>query len=190
MQSAQRLAHIRLEEIADKSMGDVWFCHIDKMDEQRAVCPSEWPMLTTPLFKLGARLTVGLVGSLWYGCDVVKHHIRTVYDDCRHGADMQASILTKNFHDAATGAQRIPSKWFIGADNTPKETKNRTILWWACWMLAIIAPTSLSIIGLWFLIVGHTHNDLDRFFSRLGVALMGRNYYTRDDLRPAGHSNT
>ena len=27
-------------------------------------------------------------------------------------------------------------------------------------------------------LVGHTHDDIDRFFSRLHVAIAGRDYYT------------
>ena len=29
-----------------------------------------------------------------------------------------------------------------------------------------------------FLLLGHTHNKLDRFFSRVAVALAGRDYFT------------
>ena len=29
-----------------------------------------------------------------------------------------------------------------------------------------------------FLLVGHTHDDIDRFFSRLHVAIAGKDYYS------------
>ena len=37
-------------------------------------------------------------------------------------------------------------------------------------------------ISLVFLMVGHTHDALDRFFSRLVMALRGRNWKTPDDM--------
>lgn len=70
----------------------------------------------------------------------------------------------------------------IGADNTPKETKNGTVLAFKIWLLAILKETRLWSVRSCFLLVGHTHDALDRFFSRLCAALKGRDYFTMSDL--------
>ena len=46
------------------------------------------------------------------------------------------------------------------------------------WLLCVLDSTPLWTIDVLFLLVGHTHNKLDRFFSRIAVALAGRDYYT------------
>ena len=45
-----------------------------------------------------------------------------------------------------------------------------------------MADVPLHSILMIFLLVGHTHDEIDRFFSRLRVAIAGRNYYTVDGL--------
>ena len=49
-------------------------------------------------------------------------------------------------------------------------------------LLAVMRGTYLHSLVFLFLLVGHTHNKLDRFFSRIRVTLQGRTYYTMDDM--------
>ncbi len=46
------------------------------------------------------------------------------------------------------------------------------------WLLCVLDGTVLWKISLFFLMVGHTHNTLDRFFSRVMAAVAGRDYFT------------
>ena len=63
---------------------------IDNMDQRKTVVPCVWSQLATPLFKeVGRRLMTGLNGSMWFGTIQTTHHLRTVFDDCQHGAEMQ-----------------------------------------------------------------------------------------------------
>ena len=178
-QAAQRLSHAREEEAAAQSGGEHWLVLIDKMDQRKTVVPSIWSQLRTPLFKeLDKRLISGLIGCMWFGTDRTHQHVRTVFDDCSHGAEMQSSALLLNLHEVAMKEGHLPKRWTIGADNTRKETKNQTTMWMLVWLLCALADTPLWTIDVIFLLVGHTHNKLDRFFSRLAVALAGRDYFT------------
>ena len=168
-QAAQRLAHDRVEEEAVQSSGEHWFVLIDKMDQRKTVVPSIWSQLRTPLFKeVDKRLVAGLIGAMWFGTRRMTHHVRTVVDDCSHGAEMQCSSLLLNLHQTAMEEGHLPKHWSIGADNTRKETKNQTTMWMLVWLLCALAETPLWMIDAVFLMVGHTHNKLDRFFSDLG----------------------
>ena len=51
-------------------------------------------------------------------------------------------------------------------------------MWMLVWLLCALADTPLWMIDVIFLVVGHTHNKLDRFVSRIAVALAGRDYFT------------
>ena len=68
----------------------------------------------------------------------------------------------------------LPEEFNIGADNTPKETKNQYTFWFLIWLLCVLEDTPLKVITVMFLLVGHTHNKLDRMFSRISVALQGK----------------
>ena len=155
-----------MEEKAAHSAGEHWLVLIDKMDQRKTVVPSIWSQLRTPLFKeLDKRVVAGLIGSMWFGTNRASHHVRTVFDDCKHGAEMQSSALLLNLHEVATKEGPLPKRWTIGADNTRKETKNQTTMWMLVWLLCALADTPLWTIDVIFLLVGHTHNKLDRFFS-------------------------
>ena len=58
----------------------------------------------------------------------------------------------------------LPQVFVIGADNTRKETKNQYCMWFLAWLLCALRDTPLRSIEVVFLLVGHTHNKLDRLF--------------------------
>jgi hypothetical protein len=146
--------------------------------------------LSSPLFKLGNRITVSLNGTMWSGTTTAaKYHCRTMFDDCVHGANMQATTILLNLWETATKEQRIPETFHIGADNTPKETKNSTVLCFAIYLLTTLEDTPLWRVSFHYLMVGHTHDALDRFFSRLCASLKGRNYYTIQQMFDIVHAS-
>ena len=91
---------------------------------------------------------------------------------------MQFSTCLLNLYDVALREGHLPDEWVLGADNTPRETKNAIMIWCVTWLLCALRETNLWSILLTFLLVGHTHDDLDRFFGRLSVALKGHDYFT------------
>ena len=96
-----------------------------------------------------------------------------MYEDFKHGSNMQASTLLLNFHNRVMQEGVIPEEWFINADNTAKETKNTITANFAIWLLLNMADTPLWSVTFVYQIVGHTHNKLDRFFALLKMALQG-----------------
>jgi hypothetical protein len=177
--AAQRLALGRVEEEVAQSGGAHWCMLIDKMDQRKTVVPCVWSQLATPLFKeVDKRLVTGLNGSMWFGTTQTTHHRRAVFDDCQHGAEMQSNTFLWNLHRVATEEGFLTTHWSICADNTRKETNTQYTMWFLVWLLCALDNTPLWWIDVLFLLVGHTHNKLDRFFSRNAVALAGRGYFT------------
>ena len=76
------------------------------------------------------------------------------------------------------GREFLTTHWSICADNTRKETTNQYTMWFLVWLLCALDSTPLWRIDVLFLLVGHTHNKLDRLFSLIAVALAGRGYLT------------
>ena len=157
---------------------------IDKMECNAIWLPTKWSLLNTPFFKDGHRIQVALIGSWWAGLKAsAPIHIRTVFDDIPEtGSVMQFSCFMLNLHEKAIAEGRLPEEWVIGVDNTPKETKNRFVLWGLVWLLCALNDSPLWSITLCFLLVGHTHDAIDRFFSRVKVALAGHDYYTMQQM--------
>lgn len=98
-------------------------------------------------------------------------------------------MLTRQLHRTSLKEGRLPNCLFIGADNTPKEAKNGTLINWGIWLLCVLRSTNLKEIEFQYPLVGHTHGSLDRFFSRLIVALRGRTYFTLADLEAVSKEN-
>ena len=142
-----------------------------------------------------------LLLELW-GC--ISPDSDGLLNDCKHGAETQFSIVSRQFHRVCVSERslankicpwanahvkqlahlrdqfvlhshqdRVPSKLTIGADNTPKETKNSTFLAGMLWLLC--QETRLGQLELEFPFVGRSHCDLDRFFSRVIVTWMQSN---------------
>ena len=182
-QAAQRLSHIRLEELCAQSGGRRWFMLIDKMDQSKTVCPTIWSQLPTKMFnEQEKRLITGLIGSMWFGTRHTSNHVLTVFNDCSHGSEMQCSAILTLLHEVAMTEGHLPEEFNIGADNTPKETKNQHCFWFIIWMLCALDGTPLKAVNVVFLLVGHTHNKLDRMFSRISVALRGKDYFTVEGM--------
>ena len=181
-QSAQRLCQSRIEEACAQNGQTKWFTKVDKMDQKKTSLPTEWKQLTSPLFKLGERMVVGIIGSQWSGPSHTSTAVRTIFQDCEQGSETQCSVLLCNLHEVAMKENHLPEELIVGADNTPKETKNSIVMAWAVWLLCCLMDTPLWSISFTFLLVGHTHDALDRFFSRLSVALIGKDYYTLEQM--------
>ena len=183
-QSAQRLAQDRLAERCDQSQGKAWAIKIDKMDCHAIWLPTKWSMMNTSFFREGKRLQVSLIGSWWSGLShSAPIHLRTVFDDLAEtGSEMQFSTLMLNLHEKAVAEKHLPEELSIGADNTVKETKNSFVAWAVIWLLCVLADTPMWSVLMTYLLVGHTHDKIDRFFSRVKAAVAGRDYYTMYEL--------
>lgn len=119
---------------------------------------------------------------MWHGPQHTTHLVRSVFDDCEHGSEMQCSAILSNLTDVAMEEGHLPDEFHIGADNAYKETKNQVCFWFAVWLLCVLQDTNLWVVSFSFLLVGHTHDALDRFFSRLVAAIAGRDFFTVDQL--------
>ena len=108
-QAAQRIAQYRIEELCVHSQGDDWMMKIDRMDQTKTNLPCLWQLLHTPLFKLGARLVASIIGSRWSGTGTDIHYLlRSNFEDFKHGADTQCSVILENLLYAALKAERLP----------------------------------------------------------------------------------
>ena len=76
----------------------------------------------------------------------------------------------------------LPKKLFLQLDNSAKDNKNRYVMAF-CSLLS--ARRVFKEVTVGFLIVGHTHEDIDAYFSYLSKLLKIKNTYILADLMKA-----
>ena len=136
--------------------------------------------------KLGERIVMSVNGGMAFGVQGASafpaYPLTTLFQDAPHGAAMQASTFLHLFWRSAVHQRSLPRELGLASDNTTKETKNATCYIWALWLLAVLRGGPMELIRFLQLIVGHTHDALDRFYSRLKAAIRGRDFDTLDEL--------
>ena len=110
--------------------------------------------------KTGHVMVIGLVASIWSGTgghdDLT---FTTLWEDSKHGGNMQSSLLFMNLHSKCVQTNSVPESVILSADNTVKETKNGITFCFMTWLLAYggFAPCiSLSVIRI-RTATGHFH---------------------------------
>jgi hypothetical protein len=76
----------------------------------------------------------------------------------------------------------LPRKLFLQLDNSAKDDKNRFVM---AFCSLLTARRIFKEVTVGFLIVGHTHEDIDAYFSYLSKLLKRRNTYVLADLMKA-----
>ena len=121
------------------------------------------------------KLNVHVTGFIAHG---FMHAIYTWLDNFAKDPNMTITILVEGLHDLRRlygPSWKMPRKLYLQLDNPTGENKNKfLIMFLACLVYFCV----FDKIKLSFLLVGHTHEDIDQFFSRLSVVWRGLNFYS------------
>jgi hypothetical protein len=128
------------------------------------------------------RIATHLMGALVHGHEC---HGFTFLTNIKHGTNITIEtlhrVLLYHFeqHHRRPFVQRT---LYLQLDNTTKQCKSKYMLGYMALLVAwfVFAETMLS-----FLIVGHTHEDIDQMFSRIAVWLRKNNATSRIGFRDA-----
>ena len=168
-QAAQRIAMSNLFRASERDPLEMMAVAWDKMDQQKTIIPRVCSLASTSFFKGGPRIVMSLIGVLAPG--LWKHPLLySVFPDCVHGGNMCASMMLEMLCQIHGQLGCLPRRLVIQADNTQKETKNSICLFAACWLLSHLMYTRLETIEFAYLVVGHTHDLIDAFFSLVNRA--------------------
>lgn len=112
------------------------------------------------------KIRVHVMGVLAHGRRVDCY---TYLDNVRHGSNATLESLMATLRRiVAEHGGRLPATLFIQLDNTTGSNKNQFVM---TFMGYLIHREVFKKILVSFLPVGHTHEDIDQFFSRLAVYL-------------------
>jgi hypothetical protein len=76
----------------------------------------------------------------------------------------------------------LPKRLYLQLDNSAKDNKNRFVM---AFCSLLIARDIFKEVTVGFLIIGHTHEDIDAYFSYLSKLLKQKNTYVLADLMKA-----
>ena len=83
---------------------------------------------------------------------------------------------------ALRGARPLPPNLFLQLDNSAKDNKNQYLM---AFLSLLTARGVFKEIQVGFLVVGHTHEDIDAYFSHLSKELKQSSTYIMADLMKA-----
>jgi hypothetical protein len=137
---------------------------VDGMDQSKTQCPR---MARTPKSLDGReQLKFHVTGVIMHGH---MHVLYTWVDNFPKDPNVTCSVLMEAFKDLRKlhGPDwKMPKVLLLQLDNCSGENKNQCVMLFLC---ALVYFGVFARIKLSFLLVGHTHEDIDQLFSRLSI---------------------
>ena len=103
----------------------------------------------------------------------------------KHGSNVTIETLHRVLQDRFESNGKQPFKQrvlYLQLDNTTKQCKSKYVF---CYLALLVAWFLFSVVMLSFLMVGHTHEDIDQLFSRIATYLRKNNATSRIGFREA-----
>ena len=102
-----------------------------------------------------------------------------MFEALLRGKSRYMDILKVTELEAQIGAIPLPKKLYLQLDNSTKDNKNKYLM---AFLSLLTIRGVFKKIQVGFLLVGHTHEDIDAYFSHLSKALKSRNTFVVADL--------
>ena len=126
------------------------------------------------------KLPVYLMGALVHGRGCYAF---TYINNVKHGTNIVIECLHRIFcHLVQKHRKRLPGVLHLQLDNTSKQNKNKFMIGY---LACLVKWHVFSQVYLSFLPVGHTHEDVDQYFSKIAGHLRTNDAYDRNDIANA-----
>eukprot|EP00058_Branchiostoma_floridae_P005491 XP_002590979.1 hypothetical protein BRAFLDRAFT_69470 [Branchiostoma floridae] len=174
-QMAERLAYYQRREAARQEPDKYLSIIIDGMDQAKTYLPHFVGDKSKDL-STADQMKVHVSGIISHG-----HGLRSTYVDFfeySHDSNLTLNLLLKLLGKLST-RNPLPPILFIQADNCYRENKNKYML---AFLDMLVHMRIFREIQLSFLMVGHTHEDIDQMFSRVADKLRHQEAHTPEQL--------
>ena len=121
---------------------------------------------------------VHVTGVIAHGRDT---YVYTCPFHVKFGHNMAIQALWDTIVDiqARSADGKLPDNLYIQLDNTTRQNKGR---YFTAFCEYLVAAGLFKYVGICFLPVGHTHEDIDQFFSRIAIRLRKYDAWSRQQL--------
>ncbi|CAM9506744.1 unnamed protein product, partial [Ascophyllum nodosum] len=128
----------------------------------------------------GWKVRLKLIGALVAGRSC---HFFTLANNWETGANLTIQVLHSTlvslFKKSEETGEPLPRELHLQCDNCSRENKNRIV---CAYLLMLVRWGLFDKVELHFGLKGHTHDEIDQVFSRVGVALKEQPAVTRTCL--------
>ena len=129
---------------------------IDGMDQQKTNLP-HWPRAPSGL-KPECQIQVHVVGCLIFS-KPTKLHVFLNYPNLHNDSNLIITIIQTVINEFEGS---LPPVLYLQLDNTARENKNNLLM---TYLNYLVAKRVFKKIKVGFLLVGHTHDNIDQMFS-------------------------
>ena len=149
---------------------------IDGMDQKKTRLP-HWPRPPKSIDE-SCLLQMHVVGCLVFHGEL---HSRVFlnYPSLHNDGNLIVTIMQRIFNEWENKSGGLPPILYLQLDNTSRENKNNLLF---TYLHLLVVHKVFRKIKLGFLIVGHTHDQIDQMFSRFSRKLAKCKAFTYDDL--------
>ncbi len=107
------------------------------------------------------------------------YHLAIMDADMRKDTNNNVEVISRMLEQIHAAHGALPMGLHLQQDNTCRECKNQKIIKWAC---KLVALGVFRWITLGYLIVGHTHENLDATFGQIAVRLSRLEFDDDEDV--------
>ena len=159
-------------ENPEKYMGIV----IDGMDQKKTRLP-HWPRPPKSVDE-SCLLQMHVVGCLIFHGELYSK-VFLNYPSLHNDGNLIITIMQRILNQWEARPGGLPPVLYLQLDNTPRENKNNLLF---TYLHMLVAKGVFKKIKVGFLIVGHTHDQIDQMFSRFSTRLAKCKAFTYEAL--------
>jgi hypothetical protein len=150
---------------------------IDGMDQKKTRLP-HWPR-TPKSVDESCLLQMHVVGSLVFHGEL---HSRVFlnYPNLHNDGNLTITILQRILNEWEERPGGLPPVLYLQLDNTSRENKNNLLM---AYLHMLVKLKVFKKVKIGFLLVGHTHDQIDQMFSTFSKRLGRHKAFTFDELR-------
>ena len=127
------------------------------------------------------QLRMHILGCIAHGRDTYAY---TIPSHIAQGNNVTIQVVHYVLLDVKEKEGKLPKTLKLQLDNTTKQCKSKKLFGY---LGLLVRLGVFKIVEVSFLPVGHTHEDIDQFFSRISVYLRSHNAVSRTKLGAAIH---
>ncbi|XP_070536890.1 uncharacterized protein [Ptychodera flava] len=182
-QQKEREAYYQRRTDAEKNPDEILSIIIDGMDQKKGDLP-HFKGYADPKGIGQYKLKTHFTGAL---CHANKK-MYTLVDLCQycHDTNLTLTCLLHTLHKESKDG-KLPAKLYVQLDNCVRENKNKFFIGF---MAYLVKRKYLQEIMMSFLMVGHTHEDIDQRFSKYSQKLKENDAKTMPELAKVLENST
>ncbi|GBG69412.1 hypothetical protein CBR_g4107 [Chara braunii] len=151
---------------------------IDGMDQAKTTIPHVSRRRLSKEMSNDTMMKTNLTGIVAHG-KTPSLFVHTWFPYLSHGSNSVVNSITKVLRDVQAREGELPPKLRVQADNCGGQNKNKYVF---AFMAMLVKFRIFEVVEMGFMIVGHTHTDIDAKFSLFAKKMSGCDAYTMDEL--------